>query len=192
MKDKENIKIGLLALIALTLIVNTYMTSSKKSVATPAANSANGQPQSTAVQTPGTNPATNLNPNPNLATTINPNEPTLVNPTTPSDPNQKKTRITFGGYKHDFGKIKQNSTNNYSFKFTNTGDEPLIITGATGSCGCTVPNYPKEPIAPGKTATIDVEYKPGTQKGVQEKKVTVTANTEPNQTILTIAADVLE
>jgi len=191
MKDKENIKIGLLAVIAVTLIVNTYLVTSKKTASVPAANSG-GQPQSTAVQNPGTNAATNLNPNPNLATTINPDQPTLSNPTTTPDPNQKKTRITFGGYKHDFGKIKQNSTNNYSFKFTNTGDEPLIITNATGSCGCTVPNYPKEPIAPGKTATIDVEYKPGTQKGVQDKKVTVTANTEPNQTILTITADVLE
>ena len=191
MKDKETIKIGLLALIALTLIVNTYMAATKKSVATPANTAVNGQqPQSTAVQNPGKDVVTNLNmnANPDLST-VTAADPVTV---TPADPNQKKTRITFGSYKHDFGKIKQNSTNNYSFKFTNTGDEPLIISNAVGSCGCTVPNFPKEPIAPGKTASIDVEYKPGMQKGVQEKKVTVTANTEPNQTILTINADVLE
>jgi len=68
----------------------------------------------------------------------------------------------------------------------------LLITSAVGSCGCTVPNYPKDPIAPGKSATIDVEYKPGLQKDAQEKKVTVTANTEPSQTILTIKANVIE
>ncbi|MFZ5554838.1 MAG: DUF1573 domain-containing protein [Bacteroidota bacterium] len=192
MKDKESIKIGLLAVIALTLIVNTYLAATRKTGTAVANNPAQqGQPQSAAVQNPGKDVVTNmnLNGNPDLSSSVIASDPVVV---TNPDPNQKKTRMTFGTYAHNFGKIKQNTTNNFSFKFTNTGDEPLIITNATGSCGCTVPNYPKEPIAPGKSATIDVEYKPGLQKGIQEKKVTVTANTEPQQTILTINAEVLE
>ena len=78
------------------------------------------------------------------------------------------------------------------FKFTNTGTEPLLITNARGSCGCTVPQYPTEPIAPGATSEIKVVYKPGKQKGNQTKYVTVTANTEPAQSRLQITANVEE
>ena len=59
---------------------------------------------------------------------------------------------------HDYGEIKQNADGNCSFKFTNTGDAPLIISNAKGSCGCTVPVWPKEPIAPGETSEIKVKY----------------------------------
>ena len=76
----------------------------------------------------------------------------------------------------------------YEFTFTNTGPNPLIIQDAQGSCGCTVPKYPKAPVPPGATGQIEVEYKPGTQKGNQTKTVTLTANTEPNQTVLKINA----
>jgi hypothetical protein len=100
------------------------------------------------------------------------------------------TTIGFATASHDFGKIKQNSDNHYSFKFTNTGKEPLVITNAVGSCGCTVPEYPKHPIAPGETGELRIEYKPGMQEGQQNKTVTVTANTQPSQTILRILADV--
>ena len=77
-----------------------------------------------------------------------------------------------------------------SFEFTNTGDEPLIISNAKGSCGCTVPEWPKEPIAPGETGEIAVEYKPAGQSGVQTKYVTITANTSPATTQLTITGDI--
>jgi len=59
-----------------------------------------------------------------------------------------------------------------------------------GSCGCTVPDYPKHPIAPGESGELKIEYKPGKQEGKQNKTVTVTANTEPSQTVLRISADV--
>lgn len=59
---------------------------------------------------------------------------------------------------HDYGTIKQNANGVYEFKFKNTGSQPLIISNATGSCGCTVPEWPKEPIAPGKSGTIKVKY----------------------------------
>ncbi len=104
--------------------------------------------------------------------------------------NRPKTTVNFANYEHDFGNIKQDSENKHVFNFTNTGKEPLIIENATGSCGCTVPNYPKEPIAPGATGTIEVVYKPGKQENAQQKTVTVTANTEPKQTILRIKANV--
>ena len=102
------------------------------------------------------------------------------------------TSMAFAVQEWDFGNIEQNSENTHIFEFTNTGNEPLIIQDAKGSCGCTVPKYPKEPIAPGATGEIEVEYKPGTQKGNQTKAVTLTANTQPEQTVLQITAMVEE
>jgi len=91
---------------------------------------------------------------------------------------------------HEFGKITEGEKVSYSFKFKNSGKADLIISDAKGSCGCTVPDYPKEPIAPGASGEINVMYKPGGQQGNQSKTVTVTANTEPAQTVLNISADV--
>lgn len=102
------------------------------------------------------------------------------------------TEMTFASPAHNFGSIKQDTENRHVFTFTNTGAEPLIIENAKGSCGCTVPQYPKEPIAPGETGEIEVVYKPGKQKNKQTKTVTITANTEPRTTTLTITADVAE
>lgn len=102
------------------------------------------------------------------------------------------TSLAFGETSYDFGSIMQDSENKKVFTFTNTGAEPLIIENAKGSCGCTVPKYPKEPIAPGATGEIEVVYKPGKQKNKQTKNVTITANTDPAKTVLTISADVSE
>jgi hypothetical protein len=102
-----------------------------------------------------------------------------------------KTTWKFDKSEHDFGKLKQGESAEYKFKFTNTGKEPLIIENAQGSCGCTVPNYPKEPIAPGASGTIDVRFNSAGKNGAQQKTVTLTANTDPSiTTILTIKADV--
>ena len=102
------------------------------------------------------------------------------------------TSIIFNEMAHDFGNINQNSENIFVFNFTNTGDKPLIIETATGSCGCTVPEFPREPIAPGATSEIKVVYKPGKQKGLQNKTITVIANTQPRDTRLNITANVQE
>ncbi len=179
--NKENIKIGLLGVIALTLVINTYYAAKGKKVYS--------APTATEETSKATSemPATGNTVTPNVApTTIN------TNPTnTPPVTNAKATSISFAKFEHNYGTVAQESTNKTSFVFTNTGKEPLIITNAAGSCGCTVPNYPKEPIMPGKTGKIDVEFKPSKgQTGNQEKTVTVTANTEPAQTILKIKADV--
>lgn len=107
---------------------------------------------------------------------------------TPVD-NSPKTSVKFSKYEHNFGNVTTGSKNKYSFSFTNTGSEPLIISSATGSCGCTVPNYPKEPIPPGGSGNIDVEFSPSAgQENAQQKTVTVMANTVPEKTELTIKA----
>lgn len=83
--------------------------------------------------------------------------------------------IKFEKEAHDFGKVKQNQAAVYEFKFTNTGKEPLIISDAKGSCDCTIPDWPKQPIRPGETAVIKVKY--DTKKvGPINKTVTITSN----------------
>jgi hypothetical protein len=67
----------------------------------------------------------------------------------------------------------------HSFTFTNTGDNDLVISNARGSCGCTVPEWPKEPIAPGKSGKIDVVFNSDGKPGNAIKSVTVSTNTEP-------------
>jgi len=64
----------------------------------------------------------------------------------------------FNTNKYDFGKVKQNVPAVYSFEITNTSDKPLVIENAHATCGCTVPEYQKDPILPGKTAKIKVQY----------------------------------
>ncbi|MBK6611264.1 MAG: DUF1573 domain-containing protein [Sphingobacteriales bacterium] len=117
-------------------------------------------------------------------------------PATPAedavDPNLPKTTIEFeGGMEHDWGNIKEGEVVNHTFKFKNTGKEPLIISSAKGSCGCTVPSFPKEPIAPGATSEIKVEFNSKGKKNQQTKTVTINANTDPNPTRLTIKSNVI-
>ena len=103
---------------------------------------------------------------------------------------KQPTTIVYKEYTHDFGTIKQGDVVNYKFTFTNTGKNPLIISNAQGSCGCTVPTYPKEPIAPGADAVIDVQFNSAGKVGEQNKTVTITANTEPPATVISIHANV--
>ena len=176
---KEQIKIALLTIIAGTLIVQIIMTPDGAIVVS----EPEGQ-SSTSSPLPATTLPQSLNNTPNpLASQI----------TEIEKPKGPITSMIFDSETHDFGTIKQNSTDNkYTFTFTNTGTNPLIISNAKGSCGCTVPKWPKEPIPPGGTGTIEVDYKPGSQKGNQKKTVTVTANTEPADTRLAINAVVEE
>lgn len=83
--------------------------------------------------------------------------------------------ISFEKDVHDYGNIKQHANGECEFKFTNTGNAPLIISNAKGSCGCTVPDWPKQPIKPGETAVIKVKY--DTKRvGPISKTVTVESN----------------
>lgn len=101
-----------------------------------------------------------------------------------------KTSLAFDKTEHDFGKIKQGESVECVFKVTNTGKEPLIIEEAHGSCGCTVPDYPKDAIAAGETKDIKVKFNSAGKQGPNTKTVTITANTEPLQSVITIKADV--
>lgn len=176
---KENVKIGLLGIIALASVANVFMLSNisnqQEELTETLANNQNQANAYSNVPQPPVNP-------------VNQPQPPIEAPAPQPPIDMKKTSVKWANMVHDFGKVKQNSTNKYAFEFTNTGSEPLLITDAKGSCGCTVPEYPKEPIAPGQKATINVEYKPGVQENQQEKTVTVTANTEPMQTVLKIRA----
>ncbi len=185
---KENIKIGLLAVIAVTLSVNTYLQFDKanENHSTTSSSNISSLPPGHSMDDGHNHGATpnNFKPGTNelLPDGVQPQE-------VPAGPS---TSMTFDTYSHDFGKVKQDTQNKKIFKFKNTGNEPLIIQNATGSCGCTVPKYPKEPIPPGGSGEIEVEYSPGKQQGLQNKTVTITANTNPPTTTLNISADVQE
>ncbi len=96
--------------------------------------------------------------------------------------------MTFEKIEHDFGTIQQGQAVETVFKFTNTGEAPLIITDVKTSCGCTVPSYPKNtPIAPGETGELTVKFNGSGASNVM-KTVTVSANTEKGKEVLKIKA----
>lgn len=102
-----------------------------------------------------------------------------------------QAKISFKKIEHDFGEINEiDGMANTSFKFTNTGDSPLIISKVTASCGCTTPEWSAEPVAPGKTGEIKVGYNPKGRPGVFRKSISVIANAEPSTTVLNIAGKV--
>ncbi len=86
--------------------------------------------------------------------------------------------MTFDVLEYNYGTIKQGESVTYEFKFKNTGREPLIINNAVGSCGCTVPDYPKEPIKPNGSGIIKVTFNSAGKMGMQDKTVTLTYDTD--------------
>lgn len=90
----------------------------------------------------------------------------------------------------DIGDIKQYNPQDVTYKFTNTGGKPIIITGAKGSCGCTEIEYPKKPILPGETASIVVTYDAETL-GVFNKSITLTMNIEKSSQVLQLKGTVI-
>ncbi|MDX1476133.1 MAG: DUF1573 domain-containing protein [Saprospiraceae bacterium] len=117
------------------------------------------------------------------ATTAN-NAAEVAKPTGPT------TTISFEQSTFDFGTVDSGEKVSHIYKFTNTGNEPLVISNAKGSCGCTVPQWPKTPIPPGETGEIRVEFDSKGKSGKQTKRVTITANTDPAQTFLTITGNI--
>ena len=89
---------------------------------------------------------------------------------------------------HDFGTITEGDVVEYSYAFKNTGTVPLIIQNAQGSCGCTVPEWTKEPIPAGGTGFVKAKFDSSGKPNIQNKTVTVTANTWPKQTVLRFKA----
>lgn len=104
-------------------------------------------------------------------------------------PNPNAAEITFEKDVHDFGTIPFEGNGNYDFKFTNTGKDPLVITNAAGSCGCTVPKWPKEPILKGQTGVINVHYDTK-RPGPFTKTVTITSNAKTASKMITIKGTV--
>ena len=95
----------------------------------------------------------------------------------------KGAKIEFSKETHDYGTIKYDADPYCTFEFKNTGNEPLIISNAKGSCGCTVPEWSKEPIAPGATGSIRVKYDTK-RPGPFEKNVTISSNSkEPSKVV---------
>lgn len=103
---------------------------------------------------------------------------------------QTDAQMDFEEIEWNFGEITQGESVEYAFKFTNTGTDPLIITSAKGSCGCTVPVWPREPVAPGESGVIDVKFNSKGKKGKQNKRVTLTTNMVPSKKILTVKGQV--
>ncbi len=106
-----------------------------------------------------------------------------------AEENPNAPKIAFEKKEHDFGTIEKGGDGTYEFVFTNTGKEPLFISNAKGSCGCTVPEWPREPIAPGESGVIKVKY--DTKRvGPFNKSVTITSNADKPTTVIRIKGKV--
>lgn len=102
---------------------------------------------------------------------------------------EKMPKITFAEKGiYDFGALTEGDTVEHTFAFTNTGEFPLIINNITASCGCTTPEWPREPVAPGTKSTIRVRFNSRGKVGQQNKTITVFANTDPSMTDLQFKA----
>lgn len=115
----------------------------------------------------------------------------VTNPRSATETSNKQAIITFDKVEHDFGSLLQGEVVTYSFHFTNTGNAPLIISGVGSSCGCTVGDFPREPIAPGQTGDIKITYNSTGHHGFQSRVLTVMSNTNPAKTVLRIKGKVL-
>lgn len=104
---------------------------------------------------------------------------------------EAKTTIAFEEEVFDFGNITQGEKVAHTFKFKNTGDADLVIVSAKGSCGCTVPEWPKQPIAPGAEGEIHVVFNSEGKQGKQHKNVSIVANTEPATTAIALKGDII-
>lgn len=99
-------------------------------------------------------------------------------------------KLNFDKTEHDFGIISEGDIVETIFKFTNTGKSELIITSAKGNCGCTVPDWPRQPILPGETGEIKVEFNSKGRPNLQQKNITITANTANGKEIIKVRAQV--
>jgi hypothetical protein len=104
----------------------------------------------------------------------------------------QKPVMEFTDTLHNFGNVRENEVVIHEFAFSNTGKTPLIISSASGSCGCTVAEYPHDPILPGQAATMKVTFNSAGKEGHQEKSVTLVTNTVRNIHMLYIQAEVVK
>lgn len=114
----------------------------------------------------------------------------VTNPKSAEQTNKKGPVMQFEKTEYDFGKILQGEVVSYTFRFTNVGDTPLIISSVDKSCGCTASEYPRDPILPGKTGSIKITYDSKGHQGFQSKALVINANTNPAHTTLRVKAQV--
>jgi len=104
----------------------------------------------------------------------------------------KAPEVTFDKLAHEFGPIFSGEKVTYNFRFSNTGDAPLVIISTRSGCGCTVGDYPKEPIPPGGEARITVQFNSAGRRGFQSESVRVITNATPQEYLLRITAEVIQ
>ena len=102
------------------------------------------------------------------------------------------TKIEFAETSFDFGNLDEGKKVEHVFVFKNVGENPLVLQDARASCGCTIPEYTKDTIAPGQEGKLNVIYDSNNKEGKIDKSVTITANTEPKTTDLKISAFVIK
>jgi len=120
---------------------------------------------------------------------VNPT-PSPTQPAAAAVPTGPTTVMAFAETTFDFGAVDEGEVVSHTYTFTNSGDEPLVLSNAKGSCGCTVPSWPREPIAPGQSADVTVTFNSKNKKGKRNQKVTITANTNPPQTFIYLTGEV--
>jgi hypothetical protein len=117
----------------------------------------------------------------------------IENPATAGSPNAQPgalPEMTFKNTFYDFGDMVEGQVVETTFEFTNTGKADLLINRCDATCGCTVPNWPKEPIKPGESGKIKVEFNSAGKSGVNNKVVTVVSNVKEGSTELKFRANV--
>ena len=117
----------------------------------------------------------------------------VSNPVSADDTESKEDLpiMEFETQLQEFGTIVQGEKARMTFAFKNVGDSELIISSANGSCGCTVPDYPKTPISPGEEGVIEVLFDSKGKMGKQHKKVYIVANTNPASNVIAISGNVV-
>lgn len=105
--------------------------------------------------------------------------------------NEPQAEISFEKPTAEFGDIKQGQVVNATFKFKNTGKAPLVLSNVTATCGCTIPSWPKEPIAPGKSSEITATFNSAGKMGQQNKVITIISNAKTSQSQVSIVCNVL-
>lgn len=103
---------------------------------------------------------------------------------------RNSTKIEFDQTEHDFGNVIDGEIVSYNYKFENTGESDLLITSVNADCGCTVAEYPEDPVKPGETGYVKVQFNSSNRRGFNVKKATVLSNATPNKVDLIIKARV--
>jgi hypothetical protein len=118
----------------------------------------------------------------------------IRNPVTASKPidTTNVAKMTFDDIRHRYGEVAEGTIVEHTFKFTNTGKAPLVISNAKSTCGCTVPEWPKHPIGVGETGEIKVKFNTAKKEAYQTKPIFITANTHPAETTLYLMGKVLK